>query len=142
MAQAKPGDRVRVHYKGELEDGTVFDSSDGRDPLEFTVGGGQIIPGFDRAVVGMEPGESKTEHIACADAYGPHRVEMMVEVQRSMVPDDLELEVGQHLELQANDGTAVPVRVAALNESTVKLDGNHPLAGKDLIFAIELLEIV
>lgn len=142
MAQAKPGDRVRVHYKGELEDGTVFDSSEGRDPLEFTVGGGQIIPGFDRAVVGMEPGESKTEHIACAEAYGPRRDEMMVEVQRSMVPDDLELEVGQHLELQANDGTAVPVRVAELSESTVKLDGNHPLAGKNLIFAIELLEIV
>jgi FKBP-type peptidyl-prolyl cis-trans isomerase 2 len=90
----------------------------------------------------MKPGESKTEHIACSDAYGPHRAEMMVEVQRSMVPDDLDLEVGQQLELQGKDGTAVPVRVAELGDDTVKLDGNHPLAGKDLIFAIELVEIV
>ncbi len=142
MAQAKPGDTVRVHYKGELDDGTVFDSSEGREPLQFTIGGGQIIPGFDRAVVGMEPGNSKTEHIPCSDAYGPHRTEMMVEVERSMVPDDLELVVGQHLELRGNDGTSVPVRVAEMGESTVKLDGNHPLAGKDLIFTIELVEIV
>ncbi len=142
MAQAKTGDTIRVHYTGELDDGTVFDSSRGREPLQFTIGGGQIIPGFDRAVVGMQPGDSKTERIPCADAYGPHRAEMMVEVDRSMVPDDVELEIGQQLELRGKDGTAVPVRVAELTDAKVKLDGNHPLAGKDLIFNIELVEIV
>lgn len=141
MAQAKSGDTVRVHYKGNLEDGTVFDSSEGRDPLEFTIGGGQIIPGFDQAVVGMSPGDTKTEHIPCDQAYGPHRSEMMVEVERSMVPEGMEIEVGQHLELQGNDGSRVPVRVAEISETKVKLDGNHPLAGKDLIFAIELVDI-
>lgn len=141
MPQAKSGDTVRVHYKGNLEDGTVFDSSEGRDPLEFTIGGGQIIPGFDQAVVGMSPGDTKTEHIPCDQAYGPRRAEMMVEVERSMVPDGMEIEVGQHLELQGSDGSLVPVCVAEISETKVKLDGNHPLAGKDLIFAIELVDI-
>ena len=141
MAQAKTGDTVRVHYTGNLDDGTVFDSSEGRDPLQFTIGGGQIIPGFDQAVVGMTPGDSKTERIPCDQAYGPYRSEMMVEVERSMVPEGMELEVGQHLELQANDGTSVPVRVAGLTETKVTLDGNHPLAGKDLTFAIKLVDI-
>ena len=142
MAQAKSGDTVRVHYTGNLDDGTVFDSSEGRDPLQFTIGGGQIIAGFDRAVVGMSPGESKTERIPVDEAYGPHRPEMLVQVERSMVPEGMELEVGLHLELQSNDGTRVPVRVMDLNDENVTLDGNHPLAGKDLIFEIQLVEIV
>ncbi len=142
MTQAKSGDTVRVHYKGKLEDGTVFDSSEGREPLEFTVGGGQIIRGFDEAVIGMSPGESKTERIPSDAAYGPHRVEMVVEVNRNVVPPDLNLEVGQRLELQGKDGNLVPVMVSKLSDGSVTLDGNHPLAGKDVIFSIELVEIV
>ncbi|MFN3326488.1 MAG: peptidylprolyl isomerase [Bryobacteraceae bacterium] len=141
MAQAKQGDRVKVHYTGELVDGTVFDSSEGREPLEFTVGSGSVIPGFEEAVVGMAPGETKKEKIAPEHAYGPHRSEMMLELERSNVPPDLELEVGQRLELRSSDGRAVPVVVADLTDEKVTLDGNHPLAGKDLVFTIELVEI-
>lgn len=141
MVQAKPGDTVKIHYTGKLEDGTVFDSSIDREPLEFTLSGGQVIPGFDQAVVGMSPGESKTEIIPMDQAYGPHREEMVIEVNRQQLPLDLEPEVGQQLQVQQENGQAIPVFITDVTESTVTLDANHPLAGEDLTFDIQLVEI-
>ena len=141
MAQAKPGDIVKIHYTGRLEDGTVFDSSANREPLEFTLDGGQVIPGFEQAVVGMTPGESKTEKIPMDQAYGPHRPEMVLEVSRQQMPPELQPEVGQQLQVQQPDGQTIPVFVTEVTESTVTLDANHPLAGEDLTFDIELVEI-
>ncbi len=141
MAQAKPGDTVKIHYTGRLEDGTVFDSSANREPLEFTLDGGQVIPGFEQAVLGMTPGESKTEKIPMDQAYGPHRPEMVLEVSRQQMPPELQPEVGQQLQVQQPDGQTIPVFVTEVTESTVTLDANHPLAGEDLTFDIELVEI-
>jgi len=142
MAQAKSGDTVRVHYTGKLDDGTVFGSSVGREPLEFTIGEGQIIPGFEQAVIGMNEGESKTVRVTADQAYGPRREEMMVEIDRSQVPAGLELEIGQMLQMQQPNGRMVRVIVASISETTVLLDANHPLAGKDLTFDIQLIQIV
>lgn len=142
MTQAQPGDTVQVHYTGKLADGTPFDSSLQRDPLQFTLGQGEIIPGFEQAVVGMAPGESKTETIPSDQAYGPHRSEMVLEVAREQLPNDLQPEVGQQLQMRQQDGTAVPVVVSDISESQVTLDANHPLAGKDLTFDITLVAIV
>jgi peptidylprolyl isomerase len=141
MAQAKSGDTVKVHYKGTLDDGTVFDSSEGREPLEFRVGSGQVIPGFDTAVIGLNPGDTIVKKIPAAEAYGPHREEMVLTLERDRLPEDLELEVGQELQLSGDGGQSFEVIVAELNESTVTLDGNHPLAGEDLTFAISLESI-
>lgn len=141
MVQAKPGDTVKIHYTGRLEDGTVFDSSANREPLEFTLNGGQVIPGFEQAVLGMSPGESKTEKIPMDQAYGPHRPEMVLEVNREQMPPELQPEVGQQLQVQQPDGQAIPVFITEVTESTVTLDANHPLAGEDLTFDIELVEI-
>ncbi len=142
MEQAKRGDTVKVHYTGTLEDGTIFDSSTEGEPIEFTIGGGEVIPGFEEAVVGMSPGESKRQVIPANEAYGPERPDMKVEVDRGMIPDDLELFVGQELEIEDQEGRVNNVVVSGLSEKTVTLDGNHPLAGKDLQFQIELVEIV
>lgn len=142
MTEAKNGDTVRVHYTGKLNDGTVFGTSVERDPLEFTIGEKQVIPGFEQAVVGMQPGESKTTKIMADNAYGQRREEMVVVVGRDDFPADLEPEVGQQLRVVQSDGTKVPVSVTDVSESSVTLDGNHPLAGADLTFNIELLEIV
>jgi FKBP-type peptidyl-prolyl cis-trans isomerase 2 len=141
MGQAKPGDTVKIHYTGKLDDGTVFDSSASREPLEFTLSSGQVIPGFDQAVLGMSPGETKTEKIPMDQAYGPYREEMVVEVSRQQMPPELEPEVGQQLQVQQPDGQTIPVFVTEVTESTVTLDANHPLAGEDLTFDIELVEI-
>ncbi|MGQ4648148.1 FKBP-type peptidyl-prolyl cis-trans isomerase [Lyngbya aestuarii] len=141
MTQAKSGDTVKIHYTGKLEDGTVFDSSTSRDPLEFELNAGQVIPGFEQAVVGMTPGESKTEKIPMDQAYGPHREEMILEVNRQQMPPELEPEIGQQLQLQQPNGRVVPVLVTEVTESMVKLDANHPLAGQDLTFDIQLVEI-
>jgi peptidylprolyl isomerase len=142
MEQAKRGDTVKVHYTGSLEDGTIFDSSKQGEPLEFTIGGGEIIPGFEEAVIGMSPGESKRKVVPASQAYGPSRPDMMVQLDREMIPDELELFVGQELEIEDPEGRTNNVVVRDLTEKTVTLDGNHPLAGKDLQFQIELLEIV
>lgn len=141
MVQAKSGDTVKIHYTGRLEDGTVFDSSANREPLEFTLNGGQVIPGFEQAVLGMSPGESKTEKIPMDQAYGPHRSEMVLEVNREQMPPELQPEVGQQLQVQQPDGQTIPVFVTEVTDSTVTLDANHPLAGEDLTFDIELVEI-
>ena len=142
MAQVKKGDTVNVHYTGKLKDGTVFDSSVDREPLRFTLGEGQIIPGFEQGVIGMKPGETKTVNIPADKAYGLHRKELVLVVNKSRIPAHLKPEVGQQLKLNQPDGRAVPVRVTNVSESKVTLDANHPLAGKDLTFKIELVEIV
>lgn len=141
MAQAKSGDTVRIHYTGTLDDGSQFDSSVGRGPLEFTLGSGQVIPGFDSGVTGMEVGEKKTIHIPCAEAYGEFNPAAQQDVPRDQIPADIPLEVGTQLQMQAPNGQVMPVKVAAVTDETVTLDANHPLAGQDLTFALELVEI-
>lgn len=141
MAQAKQGDTVKVHYTGKLDDGRVFDSSENRDPLEFTIGTGQVIAGFEEGVVGMEAGDNKTVNIPADKAYGEHHKEMTVQVDRSNLPEGMEPEVGDQLQVQGPDGMPVVVTVSELTESTITLDANHPLAGKDLTFEIQLVEV-
>ena len=141
MKQANTGDNVKVHYKGSLDDGTVFDSSRDSDPLEFTIGGGQVIPGFEDAVIGMSPGETKTSRITSDKAYGPHNEEMVVVFDREQLPADLQPSIGQVLRFRRNDGYFIEVTVIEVSDSSVTFDRNHPLAGKDLIFEIQLLEI-
>jgi peptidylprolyl isomerase len=142
MAQAKHGDTVKVHYTGKLEDGTVFDTSINRDPLQFTIGEGQIIPGFEQAVVGMNPGESKTTKVPADKAYGPQHKERVLLARRNQFPVDLKPEVGQKLQIRRTDGQTSVVTVTDVSESSVTLDANHPLAGKDLTFDIQLIELV
>lgn len=141
MAQASSGDHVSIHYTGTLDDGTVFDSSKGRDPLAFTLGSGQVIPGFDQAVAGMSVGDRKTTTIPAAEAYGEPREELFLEVPKSQLPDDYEPEVGGQLQMTTSQGQPVPVRVHEVAEETVTLDANHPLAGRDLTFEIELVAV-
>lgn len=141
MSHAKYGDTVKVHYTGTLDDGTVFDTSVGGDPVQFTLGEGTVIPGFEEAVLGMEPGDSKIATVAAARAYGPYRDEMIVDIDRALLPPDLEPEVGQHLQIfQEGDQSAI-VTVVDVSDSTVTIDANHPLAGHDLTFEIKLVSI-
>lgn len=142
MAQAKEGDTVRVHYTGKLEDGTVFDTSSERAPMEFTIGEGEIIPGFEQAVIGMEPGETKTARIPPEEAYGPHRDDMTLTVERDQFPADINPEPGQQLQIQQSGGRVAIVTVSDVSESTVTLDANHPLAGQPLTFDIQLVDII
>jgi peptidylprolyl isomerase len=141
MAQAKVGDKVAVHYTGKLDDGTVFDSSEGNDPLQFAIGGGQLIPGFEQAVVGMSPGESKTATIPADEAYGSYHPEMVLVVDRQQMPADMPVSVGLQLQIQQQSGQTIPVIVTDVSGSQVTLDANHPLAGEDLTFEIQLVEI-
>jgi len=136
------GTTVRVHYKGTLTDGTVFDSSEGRDPMEFAIGGGQVIPGFEAAIVTMEVGEAQTITIPMAEAYGPRDEDLLRNFPRDMVPEDMPVEPGMTLQVQDENGQAFPVIVAAVDDEHVTLDGNHPMAGHDLTFALQLVEIV
>ncbi len=142
MSQAKNGDIVKVNYTGKFEDGTVFDSSDDKGPLQFTLGSGQIIPGFEEAIIGMNSGETRTIIISADKAYGPYQKEMILEVDRSQFPPDINLTVGEQLELSQPDDQVIVVTITNVAESTVTLDANHPLAGKDLTFDIQLVEIV
>ncbi|MGR3452465.1 FKBP-type peptidyl-prolyl cis-trans isomerase [Pseudooceanicola sp.] len=141
MSEAKQGDTVRIHYTGTLSDGTTFDSSEGRDPLEFTVGSGQIIPGLDKAIPGMNVGEKKTVEVPCAEAYGDREDAAMQTVPRDQIPEEIEVKPGLQLQVQTPQGQVVPVTVADVGDSEVTLDANHPLAGRDLTFNIELVEI-
>ncbi len=129
-----------VHYTGRLEDGNVFDESQD-EPLRFTIGEQRVIPGFEEAVTGMEPGDSKTTEIPPKEAYGEHREDMVMELEREQLPDDLEPEVGAQLTLRLEDGRQVPVFIAALGEESVTIDANHPLAGRTLTFDLELVDI-
>jgi FKBP-type peptidyl-prolyl cis-trans isomerase 2 len=142
MVQAQAGDLVRVHYTGRLADGTTFDTSMEREPLEFTLGAGEIIPGFEQAVLGMTAGESKTVTILVDQAYGPHRAERVIDVERHHLPPDLQPEIGQRHHMTRPDGMTITVIVTTLTETQVTLDANHPLAGRDLIFDIMLVEIL
>ncbi|WP_300013050.1 peptidylprolyl isomerase [uncultured Roseobacter sp.] len=141
MTQVKTGDTVGIHYTGTLLDGTKFDSSEGRDPLEFEVGSGQIIPGLDEALPGMSVGDKKTVEVPCVDAYGPINPEMRKAVPREGIPDDVPLDIGTQLNVQTPEGQAMQVMVVAVDDATVTIDANHPLAGQDLKFDIELMSI-
>lgn len=141
MAEIKDGDTVSIHYTGSLMDGTVFDSSDGREPLEFVVGSGQIIPGLDVALPGMQEGESKVVKIDCKQAYGPINPAMRQGVPRDAIPDEIELKPGLQLQMQTPEGQPMPVTVVEVGEDEVMLDANHPLAGKDLTFDFEVVSI-
>lgn len=138
---ATAGDTVKVHYTGTLSDGSVFDSSADREPLEFTLGTGAVIPGFDSAVTGMEIGDRKTFTIPAAEAYGEHDPRMVQDVPRSELPADLTLFIGMRLTASDNMGREIPLVVTELTDTTVTLDANHPLAGEDLTFAIELVAV-
>ncbi|MDY6964546.1 MAG: peptidylprolyl isomerase [Halobacteriota archaeon] len=140
--RAQSGDTVKVHYTGTLDDGTVFDSSIGRDPLQFTVDSGQMIVGFNRAVNGMKLGEKKTVKIPADQAYGQYREDLVQVVNRSELPEEMEPEVGQQLMSQQADGRIIVFTVISISELNVTLDANHRLAGEDLTFEIELVEIV
>ena len=141
MTEIKQGDTVRIHYTGTLLDGNVFDSSEGRDPLEFVVGSGQIIPGLDTAMSGLNVGDKKRVEIACVDAYGPINPAMRQSIPREGIPDDIPLDPGTQLQMQTPDGQAMPVTVVDSDDATVTLDANHPLAGQDLIFDIEVVSV-
>ncbi|MCC5921752.1 MAG: FKBP-type peptidyl-prolyl cis-trans isomerase [Cyclobacteriaceae bacterium] len=141
MSEAKNGDKVKVHYTGTLTDGNVFDSSREREPLEFELGQGNMIPGFEKAVLGMKVGEVVSVEIPSAEAYGEKSEEMFIPVPKSEVPADIEPQVGQQLAVQQQNGQSVPVTVVEVTEEQIVLDANHPLAGQDLKFEIELMEI-
>lgn len=165
MLLAKNGDRVRVHYTGTLEDGTIFDSSEaaqeescgcdcsssggcgtgsdcGCEPLEFVIGEGNVIPGFEKAVIGLVAGSSTKVTIPCDEAYGPRHEQMVAVVERSELGDSVEPIEGQHLEVVLQDGSSMPVLITEVTDSTITIDANHPLAGRDLTFEIKLVEIV
>ena len=142
MQQAKKGDKVKVHYHGKLMSGETFDSSAGREPLEFEVGSGSVIQGFDEGVTGMEVGEKKTINIPVEEAYGSRSDDMMIEFPKDRFPQDVEIEQGMQLMMSNGSGQNIPVIVSEIKEGSVILDANHPLAGEELIFDIELVEIV
>ena len=141
MQQVKKGDTIKIHYHGRLNDGTTFDSSAGREPLEFEVGGGMVIAGFDAGVTGMAVGEKKTIEIPFLEAYGPVQEEMIIEFPKTNFPPDLNPEIGMQLNMSNQEGQQFPVVIKEVKEEVVVLDANHPLAGKDLTFDLELVEI-
>lgn len=141
MTQAQAGQQVRVHYTGKLDDGTIFDSSAGSDPLTFTLGGGEVIPGFDKGVMGLTVNESRTVKIPAAEAYGAHQPGMVVELPKTEIPAHLKLKPGQRLQIKTPNGV-LAVTVTAETDTTITMDGNHPLAGKDLTFDLQLVEIL
>ena len=141
MSEAKSGDTVKVHYTGTLNDGSEFDSSRQRDPLEFTIDSGQVIAGFNEAVTGMAVGDSKSVSIPASQAYGEHNPEMVQDVPRSAIPPDIDLHQGMILSARNPDGRNLNFKVIEFDEESVKVDGNHPLAGEDLNFELELVEI-
>lgn len=142
MTEAQTGDTVRINYAGRLTDGTSFDSSEGREPLQFTLGEGQVIRGLEAHVTGMTQGAKSTVTIPCDEAYGPHHPEAVQVLERAKVPAGIDIEVGTQLQAKTADGSMVPIRVVEIDEVSVKVDANHPLAGQDLIFDVELVEVV
>lgn len=138
---AKKNDTVKVHYKGTLSTGEIFDTSEGREPLEFTVGAGQMIPGFDKGVEGMAVEETKTINIPCAEAYGEVKQEMIQEVPKNQLPPEIKPEVGMQLMSQTPEGHQIPLVVTEVKDESITVDANHPLAGKDLTFEITMVSI-
>jgi FKBP-type peptidyl-prolyl cis-trans isomerase 2 len=141
LSKAKDGDTVKVHYTGTLENGEVFDTSKEKEPLEFQLGQGQLIPGFEKAVIGMSEGDSTTVDIPSDEAYGEVREDLIINVPKNQLPDDVEPQVGMQLQVNQQNGQPIPVRITEIKEEELILDANHPLAGKDLTFEIELLEV-
>ena len=142
MTQAKSGDTVRIHYTGTLDDGTEFDSSAGREPLEFALGGGQVIPGFDSAVDGMAVGENKTVTLPAEQAYGERHEQLVQQVPKDTLPEEIDPAIGMQLQSRSPEGQVMSLVVTDVADDTITVDGNHPLAGHSLTFAIELVEIV
>ena len=142
MAQVKSGDKIKVHYHGKLTNGETFDSSAGREPLEFEVGSGMVIKGFDEGVTGMSVGEKKTINIPYNEAYGPINPEMLIEMPKDRFPKEMEIEAGMPLMMSDQEGQQFQVTIAEIKDDVVMLDANHPLAGQDLVFELELVEIV
>ncbi len=142
MTQAKSGDTVKVHYTGKFEDGTEFATSIQDGPLQFTIGEGQVISGLEQAVIGMSPGEAKTAEILADQAYGPYQADKVVEVSRNRFPPHLELQIGSVLKMRKAGGEKIRRIVTTLSDTSVTLDANHPLAGEDLTFDLQLIEIV
>ena len=142
MTEAKMGDVVRINYTGRLTNGTQFDSSAGKEPLEFTIGLGQVIKGLEAQVAGMEPGTKTTVTSPCAQAYGPHREEAIQTLDRAKVPSGIDVRPGTQLQARTADGGMLPITVVEVDDKIVKVDANHPLAGQDLVFDVELVEIV
>jgi len=142
MRKVEKGNTVRVHYTGKFENGEIFDTSVNRTPLEFIVGNGQVIKGFDEAVIGMKIGERKIVNIPFEEAYGPHMDELVFTFEKQSLPENLNPEIGQKLQLVTGDGKRVNVTIIAVSETDITLDANHPLAGKNLVFEIELVEIL
>lgn len=142
MKQAATGDTVHVHYTGTLDDGTVFDSSKGREPLEVTIGGGLVIPGFDNALQGMAVGETKSVTLPPEEAYGDHHEQLVHSVERERIPAEVTLELGNMLQAADNSGNEIQLRIVGLDDASVTLDANHPLAGQALTFELSLVQIV
>lgn len=142
MAQAKTNDTVKVHYTGTLADGTTFDSSSGRNPLEFTIGKGMVIPGFENCVIGMNVGDSKKVSIPADEAYGSYQEELVAVVERTQIPPEIELEIGMILQIRSPDDGITRVVVKKITEKDVTLDLNHPLAGQNLTFELKLIEVL
>ncbi|NBC03793.1 MAG: peptidylprolyl isomerase [Bacteroidetes bacterium] len=141
MSKAKDGDTVKVHYTGTLENGEVFDTSQEREPLEFQLGQGQLIPGFEKAVIGLSEGDSTKVDIPSDEAYGEVRDDLVINVPKDQLPDDVEPKVGMQLQVNQQNGQPIPVRITEIKDEELILDANHPLAGKNLSFEIELLEV-
>ena len=137
----KKGDKVKIHYTGRIKDGQVFDTSQKRGPFEFEIGSGSVIPGVENAVTGMKPGDKKKVTVPPKDAYGEHDQNLLIDLPKDKIPADVEPQVGMRLSLSNPKGQTLPVLVTEVGDQSIKLDANHPLAGKDLIFDIELLEI-
>jgi len=141
MRQAKCGDRVIVHYTGKLENGEVFANSKVGEPFEFTIGKGEVIPGFERGVIGMEVGETKTITVPPEEAYGPRREELLVDVRKSALPENITPAIGEQLEIPQQDGNLIMVTIFDMSEDTITLDANHPLAGTTVTFIIQLIGV-
>ncbi|MGI3183664.1 FKBP-type peptidyl-prolyl cis-trans isomerase [Nioella aestuarii] len=141
MTEATSGSKVAFHYTGTLTDGSVFDSSEGRDPLSFTMGQGQIIPGLEKAFDGLKVGDEKTVTVPAAEAYGEHNPQAVQQIPRDQIPENIPTEVGTQLQMQAPNGQAIPVVIAEATDEHITLDANHPLAGKDLTFAVKVMSV-
>ncbi len=141
MEGIREGDRVQVHYTGKLQSGEVFDSSQGREPLDLTIGEGKIIPGFEQALLGMQTGDKKSFDLTPDQAFGERKDELVHVIQKEQIPSDIKLEIGMQLALEGQQKEPIPAQVVDISESTVTLDTNHPLAGKDIIFEVDVVEI-
>ncbi|WIY52997.1 peptidylprolyl isomerase [Devosia sp. YIM 151766] len=142
MAIAQSGDLVRINYSGRLLDGTSFDSSEGRAPLEFTIGQGQVISGLEQHLTGMETGQKSTVTIPAEAAYGPRREEAIQQLDRAKMPSGIDPQIGTQLQARTADGGMLPIRIVGVDEHSVTVDANHPLAGQDLVFEVELVEVI